>query len=355
MSPSKAIRRALSRAADVLWDLALVCQSVTVELRDQDGVVACLTDDDLLLLLDGPDGALGLAAIDRSVLTGVIEVQTIAQVTTMEPEERSVTSTDAAMVAPLIDAALARFAENLHADPMHPQVKGFQFGAMVEDRRAAGLLLDAPQYHSFEVQVDLALGRRKGTIRIILPQGHQPAALETAEALQEGEPNPHAHMLEQLQVRLAAVLGRISLPLGKAQSLKPGDVLTIHPDSLEDVHLQAAQGHLVARGKLGQLNGMKAVRLTWPIASAPAGAEEATDVDTAAAKTKRPKAASKKSRKSVTKEPTVPSEQSQADAESLPDLPQETPGSLNFDEASADREFADLADPLLDFEQSLLD
>ena len=28
MSPAKALRRALSRTADTLWDLALVCQSV---------------------------------------------------------------------------------------------------------------------------------------------------------------------------------------------------------------------------------------------------------------------------------------------------------------------------------------
>ena len=60
MSPAKALRRALSRSADVLWDLALVTHGVGQEIADQDQVVEMLPPRGLLLLLDGPGGALGL-------------------------------------------------------------------------------------------------------------------------------------------------------------------------------------------------------------------------------------------------------------------------------------------------------
>ena len=100
MSPSKALRRALSRTADVLWDLALVTHGVEQAHLDQDGVVAALGGDALLILLDGPDGVPGVARIERPVMTGLIEVQTILQVTQMPVEERPLTQTDAAMMAP---------------------------------------------------------------------------------------------------------------------------------------------------------------------------------------------------------------------------------------------------------------
>lgn len=264
MSPSKALRRALSRAADGLWDLALVCQSVSIEAHDQDGVIDCLSPSELLLLLDGPEGTLGLVAIERDVMTGLIEVQTIQQVSTIPFDpERPLTATDAAMMAPMIDATMERMADYLVDHPLHGEITGYRFGAMVEDSRTASLLLDAHGYRAFRAEVDLALGRRKGRVSIYLPEKDLKKGKGGAAAEPAG-PGPHEDRLSRVPARLDAVLSRITMSLGQAGTLRPGDLLKLPVDVLDRVEVTAGRGQLVARGKLGQTNGMRAVRLTWP-------------------------------------------------------------------------------------------
>ncbi|WP_299930290.1 FliM/FliN family flagellar motor C-terminal domain-containing protein [uncultured Pelagimonas sp.] len=292
MSPSKALRRALSRTADVLWDLALVTQGVSVEMHDQDGVIDGLGQQDLLILLDGPDGALGLASIEREVMTAIIEVQTIMQVTQMPvDEDRVLTPTDAAMMSPLLDGTLERLVQNLDHHPLSPQLEGFKFGAMIEDARAASLLLDASSYRTFRAEVDLALGRRKGALSIILPE-RTSEQLENAEGADPDAPGPHEDKMGRIPARLDAVLSRVTMTLSEVEALKSGDLLHLPTDVLDRVELIAGRNQVVAKGRLGQLNNLRAVRLTWPEApAAPIGQPEpaaaggevmdgfATDVD----------------------------------------------------------------------------
>ncbi len=260
MSPAKALRRALSRTADTLWDLALVVHAVSVESLSQDGVVEQLGDDDLLVLLEGPEGAIALAVIDRQILTGLVEVQTILQVTQMPLEERELTATDAAMAAPMIDGTLSRFADNLDEHPLRQKLDGFSFGAMIVDQRAVSLLLDAPNYRSFRADVDLALGRRRGTIQLIFPEY---PAQSAGKGAPDG-PGPHAEQLSLVHARLDAVLVRVKLPLNEAQTLKPGDLLDLPATSIDNLELVAKDDHLVAKGRLGQLDGHRAIKLNWP-------------------------------------------------------------------------------------------
>ncbi|MCR8550283.1 FliM/FliN family flagellar motor switch protein [Salipiger sp. P9] len=264
MSPAKALRRALSRTADVLWDLALVTHGVSQEMLDQDGVVERLPANTLLVLLDGPEGALGLAVIDREVMTGVIEVQTLLQVTQMPVEDRPLTQTDAAMTAPLIDGTMERLACYLEGHPLHAQFAGYRFGAMVEDARNAGLLLNAAGYRSYRVAVDLALGRRKGDLVLVLPDRPHAEEAELAAQVAPGTPGPHEQKMKLLPVRMEAVLCTLTLPLRAAQRLQPGDLLPLPPEALDGVAFLAGSGAAVAGGRLGQMNGMRAVRLAWP-------------------------------------------------------------------------------------------
>ncbi|MCT4558630.1 MAG: FliM/FliN family flagellar motor C-terminal domain-containing protein [Pelagimonas sp.] len=266
MSPTKAVRRALSRTADVLWDLALVTQECTLDVVDQDGLVDALGEKDLIILLDGPDGAMGIACIGREVLTGVVEVQTIQQVTQLPvDEDRVLTPTDAAMMAPLLDGAIEQLTANLHDHPLEYQVSGYRFGAMLEDARTTSLLLDAASYRAFRAQADLALGRRKGWITLFFPD-RKPA--RGGETDQSGSgPGPHEDLLGRVPARLDAVLTRVVMPLNEAEGLRVGDVLPLSPDALDNVEVFAGKTQLVARGRLGQSSGMRAVRLSWPARS----------------------------------------------------------------------------------------
>jgi flagellar motor switch/type III secretory pathway protein FliN len=268
MSPAKALRRALSRTADAQWGLALVTQDVQIDSLDQDGVIAGLSGQELLVLIDGPDGAVGLVAIDRDVMTGLIEVQTIQQVTQIPIEpERVLTPTDAAMMAPLVDGALTRMAAMLLDHPLHYQLDGYRFGAMIEDARGVGLILDASGYTCFRAEVDLALGRRRGGLFFCLPERARPKPKPKSEG-GSSAPGPHADLMSRVPARLEAVLGHISLPLARAQQLKPGDLIPLAPDALEQVNLVAGRGRDVVTGRLGQLNGMRAVRISLPVSEA---------------------------------------------------------------------------------------
>lgn len=266
MSPTKALRRALSRTADVLWDLALVTKAVSVEMHDQDGVVDGLDDHNLLILLDGPDGALGIASIDREVMTGVIEVQTIMQVTQMPVEtDRTLTPTDAAMMSPLLDGTLEKLVANLEGHPLRSEIEGFRFGAMIEDSRAISLLLESPSYRTFRAEIDLALGRRKGVLSITLPE-HVKVERDPEPGSEAEPPSPHEEMLNAIPVKLDAVLSRFTLPLSAAEQLKPGDLLPLPVDVLDQLELVDGRRQVVAKGRLGQMHNLRAVRLSWPAA-----------------------------------------------------------------------------------------
>jgi len=262
MSPAKALRRALSRSADMLWDLALMGQSVVIETLDQDGVIDGIGENTLLLLLDGPDGALGIAEFDREVVTGFVEVQTIQQVTSIPVEDRPLTTTDAALMAPIIDDGLKRFVKYLDGNPLQAMLDGYRFGAMLDTARSASHLLDAASYRAFRADIDLALGRRKGRISFVFPD-RQLELAQDAAALQD-VPGPHEADMLRVPASLECMLARIKVPLSRAERLRPGDLLQLPPGALEDAELRAAKGHVAARGKLGHQGGVRALRVTWP-------------------------------------------------------------------------------------------
>lgn len=261
MSPAKALRRALARTADVLWDLALVCHGVQLERLDQDGVIDRLSEEGLIILLDSPDGVIGLAEVDREVLTGIVEVQTIQQVTTMPIDDRPLTPTDAAMMAPMLDGTLSRFPLLLEDSPLRPQVEGYRFGAMVEDKRGVGMILDAAAYRAYHATVDLAVGRRRGKLSFYLPERVIAKPKTEDNAPVQG---PHAAVMMRLPATLDCILAELTISLARAKSLKPGDLLLLPEDCKENVSLYAAKGTLVGRGSLGQQNGQRALRITWP-------------------------------------------------------------------------------------------
>ncbi len=203
MSPAKALRRALSRTADVLWELPLVTQGVQQEMLDQDGCLEVLAPGLLLLLMEGPDGVRGLVSVDREIMTGMIEIQTISKVTRMPIEDRPLTPTDAAMMAPLIDGALERFETNLEGHPDLAQLSGYRFGAMVEDARTAGLLLEATSFRAFRVTLDLDTGTRRGDMQIILPIRKLATVAQEPDSPQ---PGPHEQRMMLVPARIEVVL-----------------------------------------------------------------------------------------------------------------------------------------------------
>ncbi|MFP7571111.1 FliM/FliN family flagellar motor C-terminal domain-containing protein [Marivita sp. S2033] len=257
VSIPRALGRGLSIAADALWGLGLGASLHKDDTLETDVALDRVSDDQLLIVIECENRAAGLVAIDRDLVTGLIEVQTLGKVTRFPLDSRAFTPTDAAMMAPLIDAALPRFASMLAGQPEMSHLQGYSFGALVEDRQTGGLALDAPSYQVIMLDISLAQGTRKGRMVFLLPEAEKPADGDD----KPGSEGRHAATLKLVPARMQAVLTRIHIPLDKAQSLKPGDVLAISPEAINSAMLVVNGGHIAARGKMGQMNGFRAVRI----------------------------------------------------------------------------------------------
>ena len=262
MSPAKALRLAVARAADTLLDLALTVATVEQRRVSLAQVAETVADEGLILLLDGAGGARGALALDAQMMAALIEVQTTGKVRSGAAPARRATRTDAAMVAPLVDAVLDGVDSEMLAEVEGYVPRGFRFGDRVEDRRALGLVLDAPDFDVFRVTADLGPGVRTGRLDLLVP-ARRPLAAKTGTRTDANAP-ARALMSDVAlgaPVVLDAVMARITLPLREACALSRGQVLALTPESLGAIQVTGAGAHLVAEARLGQLNGWRALRL----------------------------------------------------------------------------------------------
>ncbi|PRY74166.1 flagellar motor switch protein FliM [Marivita geojedonensis] len=256
VSLPRALGRGLSIAADALWGLSLAATPSGQDSLSLDRALARIGGDCLLILLDNETGPCALAVIDRALVTGVIEAQTLGKVTQFPTDSRPFTPTDAAMMAPLLDAALPRFVSMLAGQPEMSHLSGYGFGALVEDAQTAGLALDADQYLVVAFDISLAQDTRTGRALFLFPE--PPKNPDRDSAAKTGR---HAGFLGLVPARMQAVLTRIHIPLDRARALRPGDVLPISLQAVSGASLVMSGGHVVATGKLGQMNGFRAIRI----------------------------------------------------------------------------------------------
>ncbi|WP_113913096.1 FliM/FliN family flagellar motor switch protein [Roseovarius dicentrarchi] len=261
MSPAKAIRLALAQTSDTHFDLPMVVTTVEQVELSQTALRPEFDGGGLLVLLDGPKGARGAARLDEALLAALIEVQTTGRISGRPPSGRAVTRTDAAIAAPLIDITLERAGAQLSEETPDHWATGFQFGVMMEDARGMTLALNAAAFHVFRMTVEMGEAALPGRIVFLLPVPATPVK----RPAEPGEEQPQ-HTLEQsamnAPVCMDAVLARLSVPLTQLCQLAPGDVLPFHMDRPLQIRLETSQKHVVALGRLGQMNGMRAVRLT---------------------------------------------------------------------------------------------
>ncbi|MCZ4352977.1 FliM/FliN family flagellar motor C-terminal domain-containing protein [Roseovarius aestuarii] len=276
MSTAKALRLSLATSADQLFDLALVVTALEQVELSQTAVRTELDGGGLLMLLDGPAGVCGGVRVDLSLLNALIEVQTTGRVTGRVPADRPVTRTDAAIVSPLIDAALAGAEALLKEETPDHWASGFRFGVMMEDARSMTLALHAPAFHVFRLYVEAGDVGQTGAICVLLPV---PAKAPQSDPQQDVETlYTLEHSAMDAPVSLEAVLGRIRLPLSQVCAFEVGEVLPFSMDRPMEARLEASQKHKVAVGRLGQVNGARAVRLS---SEGHTPAEVSTDQDVA--------------------------------------------------------------------------
>lgn len=262
VSPSRALRLALARVAKDMWGLAAVSQGIQMDLLDQETALSMLDANHLILVLSSPAGDVALVCISRAALTALIEVQTVGAVFDRPLDDRPFTTTDALMSWVYLDKVFTAFQAGLDGSALAAQLIGYRFEVRADDTRTAGLFLNAAQYRVMTATVDFGPGQRTGDIQFVLPLRDipDPPARQRATGSADGA----ARDFDVLPAVLQVVLCRLQLPLSQASALKPGQLLPLPADALNRAELVTVQGRMVSKGRLGQINGFRAIRLDLP-------------------------------------------------------------------------------------------
>lgn len=257
-SALRALRLGLARAARDVLELPCAVIGATQARMMQEDVPAALGEDRLLILIDGPERAVGVIGADRGCLTALIQQQTMSRVTGGEAAQRVFTPTDAAMLSPLINGALQRAADLSEIPADRECLTGYRFGAKADDMRAVVLALEAERFRVFDLTIDFDSGKMQGRMTLALPEP-EIRAEEDDSALAESRARLQ-RSVGAAQAEMTAVIGHLRLPLSKLGGMKPGDVLPLVHDKLNQADLHAIDGRKVTSVRLGQAGGWRAIR-----------------------------------------------------------------------------------------------
>ena len=264
-------RLAFARAARDCTGLLVEVASMRVHRRSLAELLELPPDRALLVLLDGPEGGLGLMAMSAEVMAALIEMQTTGRVSANPPPPRRPTRTDAAMVATTIDRAMEELDILLAEEADLVWAGGFRYASFLEDPRPLGLLLEYQPYRVLTAELTLEGGARQGGLVLALPaegKGIRPALVRPRPE-KEGAAPGFSAALEGVVMGagcvLQAVIGRLALPLHQVMALQVDQVLPLPDATLDRIGLEALNGQRLAGARLGQNKGMRALRLTQEI------------------------------------------------------------------------------------------
>lgn len=299
LTPERALGQGLARAAQDLMGMALrttACREARMTLAD---MPETLPDYALIALVEGPGDGLGLVAIAPDLLGAAIEMLTIGKLGPRIAPPRRPTRTDASMTAELVDRFLVEIEALLAPLAAAQWALGYSYASFLEDPRPLGLLLEDVPYRVFTMELDLGTGpTRPGRMIVALPAdargpdaGFRPRAVVEAEAqgaaashaapeaaartdAAEGTSDSaavpaaedwHARMeatVLGLPADVEAVLHRLTLPLSAVMDFKPGMDIPIPVSALENLRIEGLGHRYLARARLGQNRGFRAIRIS---------------------------------------------------------------------------------------------
>lgn len=260
---SRVLRRAAIRAGDGLG-LKLDVTDVRDTTESLSGLLSSLGDGGwLLVALEGPDGRRGAMALDTAAVTALIEVQTLGRLSGAAPAARSLTRTDAMLAEPFIAAFLSQCQTGAAGDLL----EGYVFGAPARDLHGLGVLLDDVPHRLLRSRLRFDDSPHEGRMVLAVPTAVQDAGV--AAAAPDAWSRELGQNLGEARMVLDVALHRLTLPLDQAQALAVGQMLDIPGTALTQATLRAA-GKAVMQGRLGQINGMRAIKLQGAMPSGPA-------------------------------------------------------------------------------------
>lgn len=264
----RAWRLGFARAARDMMQLPVDFIGLTVARLSLAELLDLPPERALILMLEGPEDGLGLLILSPDLLTALVEVLTMGRCGNQPPDSRKPTRTDAAMISPLADLALANLEESLAEEGDLVWTSGFRYASFIEEARPLGLLLEDVSYRTLSAKLSLFHGARVGDMVLVLPaegRGRKPKA--KVRSLPDAVARPAfaaalAARVDAAPCQMEAVLARLSMPLHTVTQLEVGQILALPTATLDRISLEGLDARRVTEGRLGQHRGMRAVRLT---------------------------------------------------------------------------------------------
>lgn len=261
LASSRAVRLALTKAANDTVGLVLTVTGMSDETQSLDGLLQAAGDDLMLVGLHRDGRLAGILTLDVQLRAAVLEMQTVGSLLGLPAEARRATGTDKTMCDPLLDALMQALPPAMAGSEFDGWIDGCQTGERIADARAAGLVLPDCDYRMVRLTVDLGVADRDGVLMIALPPVAPPEIVEP-EVMDTVDWGARFRLsVAAAPVTLSAHLHRFMVPLARAQSLQVGQVLPLTGCDVHSVRLLDPAGKKVAQAKLGQLGGMRAVRI----------------------------------------------------------------------------------------------
>lgn len=275
----RAATHALARAVEGLYGLPVSPLDVTPAAITLAEMAELLPRPALLSVVEGAGEALGVVAICPSLMTALIEIQTLGRITARPVEPRRPTRSDAMICADFVNALLAGLGEEMAGIDGFEGFGGFRYASFMDDQRPLLLMLEDHPYRSLRFR--LGLGQppgREGEIFLALPQKRVSPALPAPTAPPQPAETPAGRAagadggdavadprivlnMRAAPVDLVGVLCRRRIRLGALRNLQPGQILPLPRVDLSETRLETRLGQLLAIGKLGEAEGYHAVRL----------------------------------------------------------------------------------------------
>ncbi len=260
------LRVAFGRMAAECPGLEGVVREVSIEQAGLGEVIEQAEPGMFLSLLEGQGERMGLIMACPAVLAAMVEARATGRVDQCLPRPRRPTRTDAALLAPMIDAFLRLMESRCAELPQAGLVSGYVYGSFLDDPRPLGLMLDDGRYSMIRMQVSLGFGAKEGVWTVVLPLADPSDACAAPKAESDEVARDWRARLEAAvsssPVQMDAVLCRVRISLTEALRLRPGDVLRLPESALESLALETITHQPMGIGRLGQARGQRAVRLT---------------------------------------------------------------------------------------------
>ena len=267
VSPATAARVSLARAADQAFSLALRVNSIRQSRLDLADVVDQIDEDWALFPLLHDDGSVGVMCLEPACIIAFVETQTMGRVSAAVAQPRRLTQTDKALAVAFLEGFLRRFDEALKGAPTAYWTRGYRTEDAVAIRHMVVLPLDGAEYRGFDIQSEVVEAERPINMRLFLPikekvakQNAKKKPTKTGVALLESEHTIRRSAMAA-NVEMDAIMCKVMLPLSELNTLQPGHLVLLPQDAAKQAHLVDRPGRSAQSVRLGQLHGMRAVKL----------------------------------------------------------------------------------------------